>query len=150
MCTTPSPNLIQTIIAGLPSIVMGIIGGLIGFFSARRISNLNAKHIAITNFRKAFAPVLAKIYLNKWHGIVPSETIVDFENFLKEALLGHAAAIEEYRFFVSKSQVTAYQEAWEKYRHEVWHFGTYHDFIREGEGVYELFERLIHNILQFA
>jgi hypothetical protein len=137
----------------ITTIVTTGIGGLIGYFSARRVSNLNARHLACTNFRKAFAPALATIYLAKKHRNYPGDEVppFDVDRFLKEALLNQAAEIEVFRPHISKRKRTAYQETWEKYRYEVWNYGFDTTTLRHDvDDPWKIFEDLIHDILQFA
>jgi hypothetical protein len=61
--------------------------------------------------RTAFASALATIYLARYHG---EHDQSDIDKILKNELLHHASAIEEFRPFVSDS--CGYQKAWEDYR----------------------------------
>lgn len=108
---------------------------------------------AVASFHAAFAPALAFLYLAKKHripsdkGISPS----DVDKFLRDAILNHAAAIEQFRPHISKSEGVAYQEAWEKYRYEACNYGFDTTCLRTDiDDPYIMFEDLIHNILQFA
>jgi len=89
------------------------IGGLVGFLSAQRISDRNTRAIAYAKLRSAFAPTLAFIYLARHHGTHDKPSI---DLHIKNALLNHGAAVEEFRPFVSINRYKTYQEAWEKYR----------------------------------
>lgn len=139
----------------------GAIGGVLGYllksqidhrlaiariYETARVTEFNK---AVASIRAAFAPSLAFIYLAKKHG--STHEVPDVDAFLKNALPELAAAIEIFRPFVPKSESTVYQEAWEKYRYEVWNYGfdatTFREDIDDPEKV---FEDLIHNILQFA
>ena len=104
---------------------------------------------AVASFRSAFAPALAFIYLTKKHG--STHEVPDVDKFLKDALLQHAAALEVFRIFIPESKRTAYQEAWEKYRYEVWNYGFGANSLRQDiDDPYGIYENLIHDILQFA
>lgn len=144
MCA--SEKLFETIIV---SIFTTGLGGAIGYFSAARVSRLNAKSAACAKLRKSFAPTLAKIYLTRKHG--STKDVPDLDAFFKKKLLHHASAIEEFRPFVLKSETTAYQEAWEKYRYHVWDFGFDNNSItKDIENPYATYKNLIHEILKFA
>ena len=153
MCPTESINLSKAILTVITTIITAIVGGLIGYFSARRISNLNTKQVACTNFRKAFAPALATIYLAKKHRHYPGDEVppFDVDKFLKKALLDQAAEIEVFRAHIPKSKRTEYQEAWEKYRYEVWNYGFETTTFRtDVNDPWKVFETLIHDVLQFT
>ena len=75
-----------------------VFSGAVGFLSARKISDRNARAIASTKLRVAFAPALAKIDQHKRHGSTHEQP--DVTDFFKFAVLNHAAAIEEFRVFV--------------------------------------------------
>ena len=113
------------LIAGGFGIVGALLGALLSYRFAIKLANINAANAAKqaeTNairdarakFRAAFAPAIAQIYLARHHGTHDTPIV---GNILKETLVAHAAAIEEFRPFVSDS--AAYQEAWEKYRKTV-------------------------------
>lgn len=90
-----------------------IIGGVVGFFSARNISDRNAYATARAKLHSAFAPALAIIYIARHHGTHDCPPV---DATIKNLLLNHAAAVEEFRPFVSEHDRPAYQTAWEKYR----------------------------------
>ena len=105
----------------------GIAGTLLGviftYHLARQLADANAAHAARqaeTNalrnarakLRAAFAPALGQIYLAQKHGDHDRPSI---EDFVKNNLLVHASAIEEFRPFVTGGDA-AYQETWESYR----------------------------------
>jgi len=150
MGTTESVDFTKAIITIVTTVITIIVGGLIGYFSARRISTLNTKQVACAELRKAFAPALAILYLRKMHRADLDRPDVD--GFLFKSILDHAAAIEGFRIFVPEGKRTAYQEAWEAYRkiagdkdHGV--FVT--KFITE-EDPYDFIAQKIHTILSFA
>lgn len=106
-----------------------VVGALIGAFITYRFSLKLAEkqfinscaladrqelRIASAKFFAAFAPAVAQIYLARHHG---THDIPIVGNILKDALVSHASAIEEFRPFVSDG--AAYQEAWEHYRKAV-------------------------------
>ncbi len=108
---------------------------------------------AAADIRGAFAPALAILYLAKKHRNYSGDTVppFDVDRSLKEALLTQASAIEVFRPDVSESKRTAYQEAWEKYRYEVFNYGfDTTTFRTDVDDAWKVFEDFIHAILQFA
>jgi len=99
----------------ITSLVSVALGGVIGFLSARRISDLNARATASAKFRVAFAPALAQLDLGRRHGSTHAPP--DFDEYFGGILPSHAAAFEEFRVFVVSDKLTAYQEAWADYYH---------------------------------
>ena len=102
------------------SIIAGgftIVGALIGALVSYRLSKVFAKNNAIVNaqakLRATFAPSLAQIYLAQKHG---NHDRPDINSFVKENLLGHASAVEEFRPHIPCKNRVAYQDAWENYR----------------------------------
>jgi hypothetical protein len=139
----------------------GAFGGVLGYLLKAQIDHRLAiariyKTAKVTEFNKAvasvraaFAPSLAFIYLAKKHG--STHEVPDVDAFLKKSLPELAAAIEIFRPFIPKSGRTAYQQAWEKYRYEVWNYGFDATTFREDvDDPYKIFEDLIHNVLQYA
>jgi hypothetical protein len=102
-----------SVLASSMSLLGVVVGGAIGFFSARTISNRNAKAGAAARLRAAFAQGLAQIELDRLHGSTHDQP--DVKAFFKAALLAHAAAIEEFRPFVSGAKRQSYQQAWDRY-----------------------------------
>lgn len=150
MCNTEIVKLMQQFTM---TCITTALGGLIGYCSAQRVSRLNALHTAENNLRAEFAPSLAVLYLAKNHSNYPADTVppFDVDSSLKEALLKQAAAIEVFRPHVPKSKRPEYQEAWEKYRYEVWNYGfASTEFRSDIDNPWKVFEDLIHNILQFS
>jgi hypothetical protein len=92
----------------ITSINVGL-GGLIGYLSSARIARLNARLAAGAKLRCAFAPELASMRLARTDefGVV--------DRLLSDAFPRHAAAVEEYRFFVRRQDQAAYQQAGEEY-----------------------------------
>lgn len=90
------------------------LAGLVAFLSARHISDRNAKTTATAKLRAAFAPALAELALSRSHK--STHEAPDVDGFLRTALPGHTAAVEEYRFFVSPNLWSPYERAWEEYR----------------------------------
>jgi hypothetical protein len=122
------------------------LGGLIGYLSSSRIARLNARLSAGAKLRYAFAPELASMRLAR----TDESGVVD--RLLGDAFPGHAAAIEEYRFFVRRQDQAAYQQAWEEY---YTNGGTTGGSVRwtgyyMGDKPKELFEHRVQAILRFT
>src|SRR6476646_11109947 len=94
----------------LVSLAGVVAGGFIGFYSARQISTLNARRQAGATLRATFAKEIALVRLA--HG---ADHSIDVEAVLRAAFPQHAAAIEEYRFFVRPNDRAAYDKAWRDY-----------------------------------
>jgi hypothetical protein len=90
-----------------------LAGGIIGFYSARTIAYRNAHAVAVAKLRAAFSPALSMIYVARHHGTHDKPPV---DESIKNWLLDHGAAVEEFRPFVPDSKRIAYQAAWEKYR----------------------------------
>lgn len=86
-----------------------ILGALIGALSSYKVANHNERLKAANQLRVKFAPALATLRQGR------NEKSVDVDSVLHDALPGHAAAIEEYRFFVRSTDIAAYQKAWDEY-----------------------------------
>ena len=153
----------NTIIAALIGVFGGLFGVWIGGIISRKASreavessNQNAIDIMrkqeriknVASFRAAFAPALSFIYLAKKHG--STHEVPDVDKFLKDSLLGQAAATEQFRPFVAETDRTAYQEAWEKYRYEVWNYGFDSSSLNPEVKEHEVYEKMIHNIIRFS
>jgi hypothetical protein len=104
----------------LSNIIGNMLAGSIGYLSARRISSRNAKDIALAKLRAVFAPTLAKIRLFEDDSIGHSDYAEVF-SFLKDQLLQHAAAIEEFRSFSGKNEAK-YEKAWRCYQDKIKEF----------------------------
>ncbi|MFZ2525511.1 MAG: hypothetical protein WAW87_09370, partial [Candidatus Ferrigenium altingense] len=89
------------------------LGGIIGFLSARYISDRNAIAVAIAQLRAAFAPSLNQLNLGRMNNNDPDDLLL--QNFLNDELPKLAVALEEFKFFVSDCDRAAYQEAWKDY-----------------------------------
>lgn len=98
-------------------ITAAILGALVGAWITYRFSlGLVTKQNTINaaaKLRAAFAPTLAIIYLARHHG---THDRPDDDKFIKDNLLLHAVAVEEFRIFVSADNMGEYQQAWEEYR----------------------------------
>ena len=89
------------------------VGGVIGYYSARCISDRNSKAIASAKLRAAFAPSISRIEL----GFEETDTVkVPAQIFFEEVVIAQAAAIEEFGPFVSDDSAAEYEKAWEHYK----------------------------------
>ena len=72
----------------------------------------NALATARAKYRAAFAPALASVTIA---AIKRTTDVGEFSlsAYLKESFVHHAAAVEEFRPFVSKERRASYQRAWE-------------------------------------
>ena len=143
----------------------GVTGGLIVYFfkalyehylalsRSIEVLRITESNKAAADIRGAFAPALAILYLAKKHRNYSGDTVppFDVDRSLKEALLTQASAIEVFRPHVPEGQRTEYQEAWEKYRYEVFNYGfDTTTFRTDIDNAWKIYEDLIHCILQFA
>jgi hypothetical protein len=68
------------------------------------LGTLNSRRQAGAALRSAFAAEIAKVRLAQGH-----DKKIDIEEVLTDAFLKHAAAIEEFRFFVKPQDRAAYE-----------------------------------------
>lgn len=134
-----APN-IANILASLGGVIGG---GLIGYFSASRISRFNARREVGAKLRAAFAHEQSLMRL----AALKHKTI-EVESLLAGAFPKHAAAIEEYRPFVRPKSQAAYQQAWEEYYCASGSVGWFNYYM--GEGCHELFISRVNAILRFT
>lgn len=73
----------------------------------------------------------------------------DIDEFLRTSIPSHAAAIEEYRFFVQARKRGVYQKTWEAYRDVVTGGRFVEEFLGNQDPLSAIEER-IFAILQFA
>lgn len=133
------------IINGLFGLGGVIIGGLIGYFTARHVAIVKARIDAIAKLRVAFAPEIAQMRL------YASGEKIDVNHLLLSAFPRHATAIEEFSPYLCKEQKKKYYKAWKEYyetgggiRFERYYMG------QDPKENFNLFEKNIHAILQFA
>lgn len=91
------------------------LGGAIGFFSAKRISDKTAQAAAAAKFRATFAPALAYLQVAEAHHS-PAHQRPKAGRFLKESYFAHASAIEEYMPFISKERRAEFRHVWSAYQ----------------------------------
>lgn len=141
------------------AVVSAILGALVGAWITYRFSlGLVSKQNSINasaKFRATFAPTLAMIYLARHHG---THDRPDDDKFIKDNLLLHASALEEFRPFVPAGKRAEYQQAWEEYRQaarediymrtaEEWAVTEEEDRdVAHGE----IIEKRIHKIIKYA
>lgn len=115
------------------------LGGLIGFLSARHISNRNARLAAAALLRTAFAPTQVAIHkarAGKREGV---------GELIEREVQHLACAVEEFRVYVPESESDAYQLAWEKYEEAA----VLGEFLPKDDPFREL-ERLLAVLLSYA
>lgn len=156
-------ELIKIIIGISGTVIGGFLGYFIRLFIEHRLAIDRIKeNIKITGFnhaaaklRAAFAPALAMIYLARHHG---THDRPDDDRFIKDNLLLHAAAVEEFRPFVPRNIRDEYQQAWEEYRQaardDIYMRAAEERIVKEEENrdvAYgEIIEKRIHEVLEYA
>lgn len=149
---------------GLHEVIIGVsgtfLGGILGYLIRVVVEHRLAidrikENIRITEFNKgagalraAFAPSLSNLYLAKTHG--STHEVPNVDKLLKESIIAQSSAIEIFRPFVAKNHRSEYQEAWEKYRYQVWNYGFNANSFNEEVEPYSLYEEMIFDILKFA
>lgn len=143
------------IITGGFTVLGALIGALSAYWLSTHLEQFKEHRAACAKLRAAFAPALAMIYLARHHG---THDRPDDVAFIKSELLRQAAAVEEFRPFVSESDKLSYQTAWENYRRDA----RKDDFDRTGDEWArqaekkravpsgEIIEEKIHVLLRFA
>jgi hypothetical protein len=130
----------------IPSAAWGligtVIGALIGYFSAKRLTTLRTKIDAGGKLRAAFAPEIAQMRL------FASGQKIDVQQLLTSAFPRHATAIEEFSAYLCKGQKKKYYEAWRNY-YEVAGSVRFFDYCM-GDEPHKLFFERIHVILEFT
>ena len=106
-CSAPLVN-------GTISLVGVAVGGVVGFFSARLVSDRNARSAAAAKFRAAFAPAIAIFAAAEMQHRSQADR-VNISQVLKESFVAHAAAIEEFRSYVPQARRAAFEAAWASY-----------------------------------
>lgn len=141
------------------AIISAILGALVGAWITYRFSlGLIVKQNSLNaaaKLRASFAPTLAMIYLARHHG---THDRPDDDAFIKNNLILHAAAVEEFAPFVPKGKRDEYQKAWEEYRQaarkDIYTRAADERIVKEEESrdvAYgEIIEKSIHDILEYA
>src|SRR5260370_1353773 len=102
------------LIGGGFTLAGAFIAALVAYWLTVMLEKSRERRAACAKLRSAFAPALAAIYLGRHHGTHDRPVV---GNALKDSLLAHASAVEEFRPFASDQ--TTYQHAWEDYRKTV-------------------------------
>jgi hypothetical protein len=138
------------IIGGGFAVVGALVGGLVAYWFTVQLEHRKLAQVARVEFRVAFAPTIAFIYIARHHG---THDRPDIDAHIKGTLLLHGSAVELFRRFVASERQDGYQEAWEKYRKSA-AMGHEDRIIEEwGESIdgYEvLLEKQIHTLLHYA
>jgi hypothetical protein len=135
----------MTTVSVLPvaaALIGAMVGGGIGFLTARYTTSRTARAAAASKLRAAFIPELVAMKFDR------NNDKFDANNLLRSAFPRHAQAIEEYRFFVKARDRTDYEAAWRAY-YEVGGSVRFFDYIM-GDDPYGCFETRVNAILRFA
>ena len=118
---------------------------------ARELADTEAFRTARAKLRAAFAPEIGELRVmgDYWHDKPrPSTTEKNIVvNILYKAYPRHAAAIEEFRAYVSSADIAAYQDAWENYYKNG--FEDYDGYDSHSKP-FTLFDERINAIFRFA
>lgn len=135
------------IIGGGFTVVGALIGAVVAYWLTAKLEAFKERSVACANLRSAFAPAIAQIYLARHHGTHDTPVV---GNILKDSLVSHASAVEEFRPFASDG--ISYQEAWEEYRKIVRQDNNDIDTAEWGTDapIWSAVEAKIHAILEFA
>jgi len=98
-----------SILSGVFALSGTIIGGGIGFVTARFTTNRVARISAASKLRAAFVPELVAMKFDR------NQQGFDADRLLRAAFPGHAQAVEEYRFYVRPKDRDNYEKAWREY-----------------------------------
>jgi len=130
-------------IGGGFTIIGALIGGLVGFYSAKHSTIHADKLKAAANLRAAFAPEIAK--MKELNPEIQGDVI---SKLLHAAFDRQAVAIETFSFYLCPDQKKKYYETWNIYSkvYEGKRFSTYYI----GNNPKDLFEERIKNILKFT
>lgn len=129
--------------------VAGIVaGGLIGFFSARNISDRNIFSAAGAKLRASF--VQSQLCLSNGRADKKSPNDINHDRLLSSELPKIAEAIEEFRHFVSECSAARYQEAWDDYYQSIKTGGVMLAQAYDEADPWSVIEKKIHVILNFT
>lgn len=124
------------------------LGGVVGFFSARHISDRNAIAVAVAKLRVVFAPSLNQLNLGRMNNNDPDD--ICLEDFLKSELPKLAEAVEEFKFFVRDCDRGAFQDAWEDYYKTINEGGVASVRAYDEGNPWSVIEKKIYKICVFA
>lgn len=130
-------------IGGVFTIVGALIGGLVGFYSAKHSTIHADKLKAAANLRAAFAPEIAK--MKELNPEIQGGVI---DKLLHAAFDRQAIAIETFSFYLCPDQKKKYYEAWNTYS-KVYGDKRFSAYCT-GDSPKELFEDRIKKILKFT
>ena len=102
------------LIAGGFTLAGAFIAALVAYWLTVKVEESKERRAACAKLRSAFAPALASIYLGRHHGDHDRPAV---GNTLKDFLLAHGSAVEEFRPFAKNGET--YQQSWEEYRKTV-------------------------------
>jgi hypothetical protein len=111
----------DAIVSNADAILSAVLLACFGAYLAYRNSRLSRRAAAADRFNAAFSPALAFLDKARRHGSYHDRP--DASAFLREAFVSHAAAIEEFRPFVSLMRRKAYEKVWKEYC-DIAHAGT--------------------------
>ncbi len=136
----------------------GIVGSLLGvllsyrfalkiasanFNNAIRVGNISAYKEASNNLRAAFAPQLSAFRLDQEMSYTKIEVLLGANiNSLK-------VEMEKFRFYVSSENLSAYDEACEKYQ-SIARIRAMNYEAFEGKKPFNVFEAMVNDVLQFT
>jgi len=135
------------LIAGGFALCGVFVGVLLTYRLALKLADHNALRAGGANLRAAFAPTLAHLNIARSHSSTHEAPNID--QYLVDVLPHHAAAVEEYRFFVAFRERAAYQQAWEEYRQAAMGGKFVAEFVGHEDPFLSL-EQKIHGVLRFA
>jgi len=125
-----------------------LLGVFVGSYCTYRFSlkaaETQARKIAGAKLWAAFAPEIAKYDLFRDSVMLTAGGMDNADKLFKDALPKHAAAIEEYRWFIPSKNQPDYQKAWEDYKNGV----TSGDYW-EGENRKNIFKQKVEAIFKF-
>jgi hypothetical protein len=124
------------------AMVGAMVGGGIGFLTARYTTSRTVRTAAASKLKAAFVPELVAMKFDRG-----SEKF-DAGRMLRSAFPRHAQAVEEYRFYVKTRDRDAYETAWRAY-HEVGGSVRFFGYMM-GDDPYGCFEARVKAILRFA
>ena len=99
------------LIAGGFTIVGVLLGTIITYRFALRLSDIADKRLVGTKLREAFAPELATLHYPP-EGITIEWAVTEI---LKKSFDKHYTAVSEFRRFLSGKELTAFNKAWRTY-----------------------------------
>ena len=91
------------------ALVGAMVGGGIGFLTARFTTSRTARVAAASRLRAAFIPELVAMKFDR------NSDKFDADKLLRSAFPRHAQAVEEYRFYIKSRDRTSYETAWRAY-----------------------------------